>query len=550
MKIALAQINPSMGNISLNQKKILNWCLKAKKQQADLIIFPEMATSGYSPLDILKQKCFLQKTQAAVQAICQRLPSGLSVILGSPAGHTPPATNSAFVLQKNKCKTYSKQILADYDVFDEKRYFKKGLLKDNFFYLQKIKTQLLICEEMWQLENHHIQLDKPQLIISIHASPFEIYKHRKREMIASRLAQTYQCPLIYVNLIGGQEELIFDGGSFILNPQGEKLYQAPFFKEHLTIISITPPKKVPSPRFPAPMSQSYTSSLPSDPLWGRRDSLHPCHDSVNYVHLISALVFGIKEFVRKNNFKKIHLGLSGGLDSAVLSHLACQALGAKNVSLIFLPGPFTSSLSFKAVQDLSKKLNCQLYTYSITPTYQRILKNWPKGFGKSRARSKENLQARIRCLYLMAWSNQYPQSLLLGSSNKSELSLGYATLYGDLSCGLLPIGDLFKTEVLQLAKHLKRPAIPHAIQHRPPSAELRANQTDAQDIPPYQVLDPILKKLIELQKDPQNKLEKNIFKQILLSEFKRRQAAPILKVKERSFDRGWRYPLSVQPKFF
>ena len=535
MKIALAQINPSMGNISLNQKKILNWCLKAKKQQADLIIFPEMATSGYSPLDILKQKCFLQKTQAAVQAICQRLPSGLSVILGSPASHTPPATNSALVLQKNKCKIYSKQILADYDVFDEKRYFKKGLLKDNFFYLQKIKTQLLICEEMWQLENHHIQLDKPQLIISIHASPFEIYKHRKREMIASRLAQTYQCPFVYMNLVGGQEELIFDGGSFILNPQGEKLYQAPFFKEHLTTIPLK--GGVISPRFPAPMSQSCTASLPS--VSG--DSPAP---------LISALVFGIKEFVRKNNFKKIHLGLSGGLDSAVLSHLACQALGAKNVSLIFLPGPFTSSLSFKAVQDLSQKLNCQLYTYSITPTYQRILKNWPKGFGKSRARSKENLQARIRCLYLMAWSNQYPQSLLLGSSNKSELSLGYATLYGDLSCGLLPIGDLFKTEVLQLAKHLKRPAIPHAIQHRPPSAELRANQTDAQDIPPYQVLDPILKKLIELQKDPQNKLEKNIFKQILLSEFKRRQAAPILKVKERSFDRGWRYPLSVQPKFF
>lgn len=539
MNIAIAQINPSMGDISLIQKKILSYCLKAKKQRADLIIFPEMAMSGYSPLDILKQKCFLQKTQKSIQTICQKLPSGTTVILGGPADNTSSTTNSVFVLQKNKCKIYSKQILADYDVFDEKRYFKKGSLKDNCFYLQKTKTQLLICEEMWQLENQRIQLDKPQLIISIHASPFEIHKHRKREMVASRLAQTYQCPFIYVNLIGGQEELIFDGGSFILNAQGEKLYQAPFFKEHIRTVSITarPPQTGgnSSLRFLAPLSPPNKVSL-----------LNVSGESP----LISAITFGIKEFARKNNFKKLHLGLSGGLDSAVLSHLACQALGAKNVNLIFLPGPFTSSLSFKAVKELSKKFTCQLHTFSITAIYQQILKNWPKGFGKSHTRSKENLQARIRCLYLMAWSNQYPQSLLLGASNKSELSLGYATLYGDLSCGLMPIGDLFKTEILQLAKHLKRPTIPDIIQNRSPSAELRENQIDEQDIPSYSVLDPILKKLIEYQQDPTNKLEKNILKQILLSEFKRRQTAPVLKVKERGFDRGWRYPLSVQPKFF
>ena len=530
MNIALAQINPVMGNISLNQKKILNWCLKAKKQRADVIIFPEMAISGYSPLDILKQKCFLQKTKKSIQTICQKLPNGLTVILGGPASAAPPARNSAFFLQKNKFKIYSKQILADYDVFDEKRYFKKGSLEKNFFVLQKTKAQLLICEEMWQLENYHIQLDKPQLIISIHASPFEIHKHKIRETLARRIAKKYQCPFIYVNLIGGQEELIFDGGSFIINSQGEKLYQARFFKEHLITIHNLQinnhAKTAPAKILPTPYAQNITS------------------------HLISAITFGIKEFARKNNFKKLHLGLSGGLDSAVLSHLACQSLGTKNVNLIFLPGPFTSSLSFKAVQELSKKLNCPLYTFNITSIYQQILKKWPKGFRKSYMRSKENLQARIRCLYLMAWSNQHPQSLLLGASNKSELALGYTTLYGDLSCGLMPIGDLFKTEVLQLAKHLKNPIIPQMIQSRPPSAELRANQTDKQDIPSYSVLDPILKKLIEHQQDPQNKTEKNIFKQILLSEFKRRQAPPILKVKKRGFDRGWRYPLCVEPKFF
>lgn len=522
MRIALAQISPIMGDVSKTQKKILTLCNKAKKQKADIVIYPEMALSGYHPQDMLLQKSFIKQINQSIQSLSKKIPKDITLVLGSPAGLNP-ISNSAYILKKNqKIQICSKQILADHNVFDEKRYFKTGTIHNNFFYLKNWRVQILICEEIWQLKDINIQ--KPDIILSLHASPFTIHKIQKREKLTKHLVKKYQAPFLYVNLISAEEELIFDGASFVLNAKAEKLYQAPQFKEDFKTLTIWSTKK----------KVKKISQIPNT-----MDAL------------ISAIVFGIKEFVYKNNFKKAHLGLSGGIDSAVLSYLTIKALGKKNVDLIFLPSPFTSADSVRACKELSKSLQTQVHTYPITDIYQQIIHDWPKiSFKKILPLSKENLQARIRLLYLMAWSNQNPKSLLLSASNKSELSLGYSTLYGDLVGGLSPLGDLFKTEVIKLASYLKNPAIPKWIREREPSAELRHNQKDSEDIPPYNILDPILKKLIEQGESPLTTFEKNLFKQILLNEFKRKQSPPILKVKERSFDRGWRWPLSIETKFF
>ena len=511
MKIALSQINSFMGDIFFNERKILEQIQKAKKQKADLIIFPEMALSGYPPLDLLYRKNFITQINQSVKNIHHKTPGGIFVLLGTCFLTKAGLKNSILLLQKNKkIKIFSKQYLADYDVFDEKRYFKTGGLKDNFFSLKDKKIQILICEELWQTPDilkKPKALENPKLILSFNASPFGVNKAQKREQNAKKWAKKYKCPLVYLNAVGGQEEIIFDGGSFILNSFGKKLYQSEFFKEEFKALSFSSAQKI-----------KKISSIEQ---------------------LSSALIFGLKEFVKKNGFQKVHLGLSGGVDSALTAELACKALGNKNVSLFFLPGPFTSELSKKYAQHIARRLNCSLQIKPIQSMYSFVLKSIEKNLSNI---TKGNIQARLRNLFLMAYANEQPTSLLLGTGNKSELALGYATLYGDLGGGLLPLGDLYKTEVYQLARFLK---LPSSIINRSPTAELQKNQKDTDDLPPYPTLDPILKKLIEEGKDPQTAFEKKIYQRIIKSEFKRRQAPPILKVKNHGFDRGWRWPLSL-----
>ena len=519
MKIALAQINSFTGNILFNEKKIRECISKAQKQKTDLLIFPEMALNGYSPLDLLKRKFFLRQVNQAVQRIHQQMPHNMTVLLGAAGPNHPPKI-SILLLQKNKkIKTFSKQILADYDVFDEQRYFKKGKMQDNFFLFKDTLIQVLICEEIW-----HKPLLKykknPDLIISLNASPFSLNKDQSRKQVAKRWVKKYQCPLIYLNSVGGQEELIFDGGSFIINQAGKTFYQNPSFQEKLSFFDF-PHKKKKSVIF---SSKQKKHSKPEQ--------------------IIQALTFGLQEFIKKNGFKKVHLGLSGGVDSALVATLACKALGEKKVHLFFLPGPFTSKLSQKCVLKLADKLHCPLTIQNIDSFYRHFLEtktlSVKKGFLDI---TKQNIQARLRSLFLMAYANNHPESLLLGTSNKSELALGYSTLYGDMTGGLLPIGDMFKTEVYELAQYLK---IPSSILKRTASAELAKDQKDEDDLPPYKILDPVLQKLIEEEQDPKNAFEKKIFKWLVNTEFKRRQSPPILKIKNRSFDRGWRLPLSIK----
>lgn len=539
IKIALAQINAFMGNINSNEKKILQYMAQANTKKAQMIIFPEMALSGYPPLDLIHKKYLLKKIHQSLKTIHKQVPENMTLLLGSASGGVPPG-NSVFLLKKDqKPQIFSKEYLADYDVFDEKRYFKKGSLKDNFFTWKGFFLQILICEDTWQNPSFltlpdkkeietssrlspKLSLGKPSflnsnlksVIISLNASPFDINKHAQRMQVAKLWAKKQKSKFIYINAVGGQEDLIFDGGSFVLDESGNVLKQSPFFKEDLSFFVLPTQKKKVLKK-----------------------------NSSKQKKITEALTFGIKEFVEKNNFKTAHLGLSGGVDSALTAVLAKNALGQKKVKVFFLPGPFTSSLSEKCVQEFLKKFKLPLMVQTIEDYYFTFLKTLnPKTPLPHLDVTKQNLQARLRCLLLMAYANKDPESLLLGTSNKSELALGYGTLYGDLTGGLLPIGDLFKTEVYQLASYLK---IPKSILNRKASAELKKNQKDEDDIPPYKILDPALFRLIEENQDAKTHFEKKIFQKILKSEFKRRQAPPILKIKNRSFGKGWRIPLSL-----
>ena len=582
MKIALAQIKPLLGNIPFNEQKIKAYIQRAYDQKAQIVVFPEMALTGYPPLDLLRHPSFLKKTTKALNNICKNMPTGITALLGTvgpaplkpaPAlkAPTPPITNAVALIENHKkkphkIKIFSKEYLADYDVFDEQRYFHKGTLKDNHFFYQNRQIQILICEEIWQSPNILLPFQKkPNLILSLNASPFDLLKPEKRLKTAQNWAKKYRCPLVYVNMAGGQEELIFDGGSFVLNSQGQVIHQSSFFKEDFnqtvflqgSAFEVFPADKV-GKKFKNSNKTSISEvALPFSSKTSKTLKVS-CAKNISQPKKLSklekvtlSLRFGLQEFVQKNGFKKVHIGLSGGLDSAVTATLASQALGAKNVCLFFLPGPWTSPLSKKGAHKISEILNIPLITQSINPLYSffdqtsleqsTVFKNL-QSCDKDVAHKDitlQNIQARLRCLFLMAYANQNPKSLLLGTANKSELALGYGTLYGDLTGGLLPIGDLFKTEVLALARYFK---IPRFIINRPPTAELAPHQKDEDDLPPYKILDPVLKKLIEEEKDPQTVFEKQVFKWMLKNQFKRKQSPPILKIKNRSFDRGWRYP--------
>jgi len=535
MRIALAQINPLMGNIVANRDKIQDCLLWAQQHRAELVVFPEMALSAYPPLDLLKSRQFLKVIHQALQHIHQSLPEDLTVVLGSPQGlHFPPG-NAAFVLKKHsQPQVFSKSILADYDVFDEARYFQKKELTDHVFSVQDCCIQLFICAEMWQWSRHRIPNHKVHMILGLNASPFSIGKDNIRQKMAQRFVKNFQCPVVYMNLVGGQEELIFDGGSFVLDSQGHLVHQLSWFREDLAIIDL-----------------SISHSIHKPPSVRTADLHNQQQKEGTRIasKIEQALVFGLKEFVNKHGFQRVHLGLSGGLDSALVCWLACRALGSQNVTALFLPGSFTSELSVRACQDMVSALGCSIQVMDTKNWYQQFMDTWSASYKNIPSVVMENVQARIRCCYLMAYANQHPQSLLLGTANKSELSMGYATLYGDLSGGLFPIGDLLKTEVFELARMLKNPAIPSVILDRPPTAELRANHIDEDDLPSYTKLDAALKKIVEQAQDPSNDFEQEIFQKILRSEFKRWQSPPILKLKTHAFDRGWRRPLFVDPSF-
>lgn len=540
MKIALAQINPTLGAFEKNAQKIIDFCERAHLMKADLVVFPEASLFGYHPMDLLELPWIVQEQEKYIQWIHKRIPKGLGVFIGAITMN-PKKTgklfwnSTLFLVNGQKAKIFGKQLLPNYDVFDEDRHIEPSETKNNIFTYKGQKILVTICEDIWgwsfpnapRFSLHRtnplkeMKVKGLDLIVNMSASPYTKSKYKNRNKVVKATATHFKAPMVYVNMVGAQDELIFDGGSFAVNSKGKATAQLSRFNEEISIFDLETEK----------------------------GNVEKIEDSYKDLH--HALVSGIREFVHKCGFQKVIIGLSGGIDSAVVACLAAEALGHENVTTVMLPGPFTSRLSVVLAEQLAKKLKTRHINMPITESYNAMLASIEKKMGiKEFGLMNENLQARIRGVQLMALSNQ-EKSLLLGCSNKSELAIGYSTLYGDLCGSLLPIGDLLKTEVYQLAEAINKELnlIPEEVITRAPSAELRLNQKDQDTLPPYEELDKNVTDLIEHFKKPTNDNQRQVFAQTLKSEFKRWQAAPILKVSDHAFGRGRRFPVAHQFRF-
>lgn len=522
MRTALAQINSTLADFSENKARILKAVCEAAEQDIDLVIFPECAMFGYNPADLLERETLVDEQLKELKALHQSLPKKIGVLVGAvtknPSKRGRPYFNSVAFLQKGKpAKFFHKELHPVGDIFDDGRYFEKGQIADNVLKFMGKKILVLICEDMWAWpdskgrsnyrENPVAKLkgQKFDLIVNMSASPFWKGKAKARHHVAAETVRALKAPLVYVNTVGALDEVIYDGGSFVLDNKGKLTARAKYYSEDLLI----------------------------------SHDLSPELDETEMIH--QALVTGIRDYCSKNGLQKVHLGLSGGIDSAVVACLAVEALGKENVSGYALPGPYSSPDSERLAHELAKNLGIKFESISIQRTYDALISEL-KVQGLSLV--NENLQARIRGTVLMAISNR-DGSLLLSTSNKSEYATGYSTLYGDMCGGLAPLGDLTKKEVYDLSRRMP---IAQAIIDRPPTAELRPNQKDQDSLPPYDLLDIAVENVVTKAKPAKTETEKWLLKAYFKNEFKRWQAPPILKVAERSFGHGRRYPLTHHGK--
>lgn len=549
LKIYLAQIDLAVGDICGNYQKILAEFKAAEKQKADLVIFPEMAITGYMAEDLWLKKYFVKSAIAKINELALATKSSKTAILvGGPNLILNNAKkeiiyNSAFFIADGEIKKIiNKKALPNYGVFDEKRYFNAETTLSTIDF-RDLRLAILICEDMWEAENLYLLQERHfDAIISINASPYSNSKHQERLSKAQKLNKATNRPLIYLNLLGGQDSLVFDGSSFVLKADGSMLLNLAEFAKDQAMIELSKE---------AEDLINIASSKKSAPI---SDDI-----SRNYL----ALILGLRDYVNKNNFKKVLLGLSGGIDSALVATIAVDALDAENVNLYALPSRYNSAQSLIDAKNLAQNLGIHLKTIDIEPTFNSLLNSLEpefKGLGPDAA--EENLQARIRGNILMAISNKFGY-LLLTTGNKSELATGYSTLYGDMCGGFNPIKDLYKTEIFATANwrnqnsasisiNNKKNLIPQNIITKPPSAELRFDQKDSDSLPEYQILDPILFALIEEQKSVEQVIKegheertvKKVAKLLHYSEYKRRQSAPGIKISNMSFDRDRRYPIT------
>lgn len=535
MRIALAQINPTLGDFKNNRIKIEEYIHKAQERRCSMIVFPECALFGYYPADLLERPDIVDKQLKELDVLHKKVPEGMTVFVGaitkSPYKKGKPYNNSCVVLQKNKKqKVYAKELLPTYDVFDEARHIEPGNLEKNIFRINGKKILITICEDIWAwpLErtgksNYPINPLKKvkgqdiDLVINLSGSPYTTSKSQDRIDVIKKTCRYLKAPMVYVSMIGGQDELIFDGGSTVVDQKGSVLLSTQDFEEDLNVMDFK-------------LAEG-----------GHRDN---SNDEIERVH--RALVLGIRDFANKNGIKKMHLGLSGGIDSAVVACLAVDALGPANVAGIAMPSEFNSAKSLLLAEELAKSLNIKFHELPIKNTYETALISFSESIGHDEfSLVNENMQARLRGMFLMAYSNKYG-SMLLNTSNKSEFATGYSTLYGDLCGGLSPLGDLLKGQVYDLANYYNNEAIviPEEIITRPPSAELRPDQKDEDSLPPYDQLDKSVSKLVEYCKPARGETEKWLLAQMMKSEFKRWQAPPVLKVTRHSFGRGRRFPIT------
>ncbi|MDD2737935.1 MAG: NAD+ synthase [Methylomonas lenta] len=527
LKIALAQLNFTVADLKANSAKIISAAEQAKQQHADVIVFPELCVTGYPPEDLLLRDDFIQHAQQAVDAIAAQV-NDIDLVIGYPQRRDGDLYNAAVVLRNGQIiAEYHKHALPNYGVFDEQRYFKAGQ-HTCLYTIKDTRLALTICEDIWQTgiiaNNHNAGAD---IILTLNASPFHAGKMQQREDIVCAQIKAAGVPLVYVNQIGGQDELIFDGASFVADAQGQIVFRAQEFVEQLSIVEFV--DQQPQANSIAQLYQPVVSEY-------------------------KALVLGIKDYVRKNGFQGAILGLSGGIDSALVLALAVDALGADKVEAILMPSRYTQDMSNEDAILEAEALGIQHHTIPIEPAVNAFNDMLAPLFaGSKKDTTEENIQARCRGVLLMALSNKQGK-LLLTTGNKSEMSVGYATLYGDMAGGFAPLKDVSKLLVYQIAEYRNTisPVIPERVITRPPSAELAPDQKDEDSLPPYAVLDPILALYIEQDKSaadivalgyPRDAVQRAI-SLVDRNEYKRRQSPPGIRITHRAFGRDRRYPIS------
>lgn len=539
MKIAIAQLNFHIGNFEGNLKKMLEAVDTAKQQSADLICFSELATVGYPPRDFLEFEDFVELAEHTIQELAKAA-NGIAIVVGSPVKNPviegKDLYNAAYFLEEGKVKYIQhKTLLPTYDIFDEYRYFEPATEWQVVEYKGK-KIALTVCEDIWNIGNENplytiCPMDEmigqgPDFILNLSASPFSYTQASTRIKIVQANVARYGVPMFYVNHCGAQTEIVFDGGSLVVSPDGKVYDELPYFEESVRTYEL------------------------DDVISGGKEREMP-KDKMTLIH--DALVTGIRDYFGKLGFKRAILGLSGGIDSAVVAVLAARALGPDNVRLILMPSQFSSAHSVEDARELAQNLGAQYDLIPIESIYNSFMDAlkphfWATDFGIA----EENLQSRSRGNLLMALSNKFG-NILLNTSNKSEVAVGYGTLYGDMCGGLSVIGDVYKTEVFELARFMNKDGevIPENIITKPPSAELKPDQKDTDSLPPYEDLDEILYHYIEMRQSPQDiiemgydeKLVRRILRLVNINEFKRHQMAPVLRVSTKAFGMGRRMPI-------
>jgi len=529
LRIAIAQMNPVVGDVEANVTHMLEICRRAHDAlRADLVMFPELALCGYPPEDLLLHRGFARDVAEALERLARSL-DGMSALVGYPEYDGETIYNSAVLLRPDaEPVIYRKQNLPNYGVFDEKRYFTAGD-EPCVVEMKGVKLGITICEDLWGADVGRVTAEAgAELLLSINGSPYDTGKLARREaVLAGQVADT-GLPVIYANLVGGQDELVFDGGSMAYSREGELVYRAPFFSEALELVEVEPGGRiVPSHVAPAP-------------------------EFVDGVY--RALVLGVADYVNKHHFPGVVLGLSGGIDSGLTLAIAVDALGPERVRAVKMPSRYTTDMSREDAERQARTLRVHYDVVSIEPIFEGARTALSEVFrGMPEDVTEENIQARCRGMILMAMSNKFG-AMLLTTGNKSEMAVGYATLYGDMAGGFAPLKDCSKTLVYRLAEHRNRDleVIPRRVIERPPSAELRPDQQDTDSLPPYEVLDPILEAFIEedcsvdqiVARGFDRAVVGRILGMVKRNEYKRRQAPPGIRISRRAFGRDWRYPIT------
>ncbi len=535
--VALAQLDLLVGDVAGNTQKILDYAARARDDlQAHLIVFPELSICGYPPEDLLFHAGLRRRVESAIETIRDSV-RDISVLVGFPEYQDDDIFNACVVFRDGKVVAhYRKHMLPNYSVFDEERYFTAGTAA-SVFTLNGVRVGLNICEDVWaRAPTAASRTAGAEVLIAINGSPYELDSQKQREEAVRQRVLEIGIPAVYLNMVGGQDELVFDGGSFAMDRNGEVVFRAAAFEDEMYCIQLS-----------ADGAAVVPQAAEIAPLLPKEQSVY------------KALVCGTRDYVGKHGFPGVVIGLSGGVDSALILAIACDALGAEHVRTVMMPFRYTSTMSQEDAATQAKIHDVRYDVIPIEPIYEVILRQLEPVFeGRGFDVTEENIQARIRGLLLMALSNKSGR-MLLTTGNKSEMAVGYATLYGDMAGGFAPIKDCSKSLVYELARYRNTisEVIPERVISRPPSAELRPHQKDSDSLPDYDILDPILGAFIEKDLSVHEIVEQGFDREVVirvlemvkLNEYKRRQAPPGIRISGRAFGRDWRYPITSRYTF-